>query len=139
MIAAILAFKALPGSKAFRKRIHLILHMVALVLGIVGVCAAFKHHNIKGITNLYSLHSWLGIITMILYGLQVFSSLLLHSGILLVLLCTHKYMLAQCLYVCIYICLYIYNMTYVTCRINTTTSTYTISPHILQTTFRSHT
>ena len=50
---------------------------------------------------------------MILYGLQVCSSLLLLSGILLVLLCTHKYMLAQCLYVCIYICLCIYYMAYV--------------------------
>lgn len=67
---AILAYKTVPGSKPFRKGVHLALHLAALVLAIVGVCAAFKYHNLNGIDNLYSLHSWLGLVTIILFGLQ---------------------------------------------------------------------
>lgn len=67
---AILAYKTLPGSKAFRKLVHLSLHLAALVLAIVGICAAFKYHNLNSIDNLYSLHSWLGLVTIILFGIQ---------------------------------------------------------------------
>eukprot|EP00250_Pteridium_aquilinum_P015483 c22611_g1_i2 orf=265-987(+) len=67
---AILAYKTLPGSKEFRKVVHLSLHLAALVLGIVGIAAAFKYHNLNSIDNLYSLHSWLGLVTIILFGLQ---------------------------------------------------------------------
>lgn len=66
----ILAYKTLPGSKPFRKLVHLSLHFVAFVLGIVGIIAAFKYHNLNSIDNLYSLHSWFGLITIILFGLQ---------------------------------------------------------------------
>ena len=51
--------------------IHLVLHAIALILGIIGICAAFKNHNESGIANLYSLHSWLGIGVIVLYGIQV--------------------------------------------------------------------
>jgi hypothetical protein len=51
--------------------VHLILHAVALFLGSFGVYAAFKFHNESGIDNLYSLHSWVGLGAIILYGLQV--------------------------------------------------------------------
>lgn len=67
---AILAYKTMPGSKTFRKLVHLSLHLVALVLAIVGICAAFKYHNLNSIDNLYSLHSWLGLATTILFGIQ---------------------------------------------------------------------
>uniref|UniRef100_A0A2N9GSX3 ascorbate ferrireductase (transmembrane) n=1 Tax=Fagus sylvatica TaxID=28930 RepID=A0A2N9GSX3_FAGSY len=41
-----------------------------IILGIVGICAAFKYHNESAIANLYSLHSWLGIGIIVLYGIQ---------------------------------------------------------------------
>ena len=73
-IAAILAYKTVPGTKYFRKVVHLSLHLIALVLGIVGIFAAFKYHNLNSIDNLYSLHSWFGLITIILFGVQVLLS-----------------------------------------------------------------
>jgi cytochrome b-561 len=57
--------------KEVKKLIHLGLHAIALILGSVGIAAAFKNHNESGIANLYSLHSWLGIGVISLYGIQV--------------------------------------------------------------------
>ena len=70
-IAAIISYKSLPLKKEVKKLIHLVLHAHALALGIIGICAAFKNHNESGIANLYSLHSWLGIGVISLYGIQV--------------------------------------------------------------------
>ncbi|KAI8006368.1 Transmembrane ascorbate ferrireductase 1 [Camellia lanceoleosa] len=67
---AIISYKALPLKREVKKLIHLVLHSIALILGIVGVYAAFKYHNESGIANLYSLHSWLGIGIIVLYGVQ---------------------------------------------------------------------
>ncbi|KGN60469.1 transmembrane ascorbate ferrireductase 1 [Cucumis sativus] len=67
---AIMSYKSLPLRKEVKKVIHLVLHGVALGLGIVGIIAAFKNHNESGIANLYSLHSWIGIGVISLYGLQ---------------------------------------------------------------------
>jgi cytochrome b-561 len=68
---AIMSYKTLPWSHDTNKTVHLILHAVALFLGSFGVYAAFKFHNESGIDNLYSLHSWVGLGAIILYGLQV--------------------------------------------------------------------
>ncbi|XAR53584.1 Ascorbate ferrireductase (transmembrane) [Bertholletia excelsa] len=67
---AIISYKSLPLKKEVKKLIHLVLHAIALVLGIVGIYAAFKYHNESSIANLYSLHSWLGIGIITLYGIQ---------------------------------------------------------------------
>lgn len=67
---AIISYKVLPFSKQVNKVVHLTLHAIALALGIVGIYAAFKYHNESAIVNLYSLHSWLGIGTICLYGVQ---------------------------------------------------------------------
>lgn len=68
---AILIYKVAPGLKHdTAKLIHLSLHAVATVLGAAGIYFAFKYHNDSGIANLYSLHSWLGIGTISLYGIQ---------------------------------------------------------------------
>jgi len=66
----IMSYKTLPWSHDKNKMAHLILHAVALFLGSFGVYAAFKFHNESGIDNLYSLHSWVGLGAIILYGLQ---------------------------------------------------------------------
>ncbi|KMS95285.1 hypothetical protein BVRB_009630 [Beta vulgaris subsp. vulgaris] len=67
---AIVSYKSLPLKKDVKKVIHLVLHAIALILGIVGIWAAFKFHNESAILNLYSLHSWLGIGIIVLYGIQ---------------------------------------------------------------------
>lgn len=67
---AIVSYKSLPLKKEVKKVIHLVLHAVALILGIIGIWAAFKFHNESSILNLYSLHSWLGIGIIVLYGIQ---------------------------------------------------------------------
>ncbi|KAG2652656.1 ascorbate-specific transmembrane electron transporter 2 [Panicum virgatum] len=68
---AIMVYKVFPTLKHdTAKLVHLILHGIALVLGAVGIYFAFKNHNESGIANLYSLHSWLGIGTITLYGIQ---------------------------------------------------------------------
>ncbi|XP_024438028.2 transmembrane ascorbate ferrireductase 1 isoform X4 [Populus trichocarpa] len=67
---AIMSYKSLPLKKEVKKGIHLVLHAIAIILGSVGIAAAFKNHNESNIANLYSLHSWLGISIISLYGIQ---------------------------------------------------------------------
>lgn len=50
---------------------HLLIQLVAFCLSIIGVWAALKFHNDKGIDNFYSLHSWLGLACLVLFGVQV--------------------------------------------------------------------
>eukprot|EP00250_Pteridium_aquilinum_P024830 c29667_g1_i1 orf=453-1226(-) len=67
---AILVFKGVQGTKSYKKAVHLTLQGLAFWMAVLGIWAALKFHNAKGIDNFYSLHSWLGIITVILFGLQ---------------------------------------------------------------------
>ncbi|KAA3469943.1 transmembrane ascorbate ferrireductase 1-like [Gossypium australe] len=67
---AIMSYKSLPLKKEVKKVIHLVLHATALILGIIGIYTAFKNHNESSIPNLYSVHSWLGIGIITLYGIQ---------------------------------------------------------------------
>lgn len=69
-----MVYKTIPAKPEVQKTIHLILHLIALLLGILGVYAVFKFHNESHIPNLYTLHSWLGITTISLFGLQVIST-----------------------------------------------------------------
>ncbi|KAK2399678.1 putative transmembrane ascorbate ferrireductase [Trifolium repens] len=65
-----MAFQTVPGERNKGKFVHMTLHLIAIVLGIVGLCAVFKFHNMKNIADVYSLHSWIGISTFCLFGLQ---------------------------------------------------------------------
>ncbi|GMY24434.1 probable transmembrane ascorbate ferrireductase 2 [Fagus crenata] len=67
---AMLAYKTVSGTKSFRKLVHLTLQFLALCLSIIGAWAALKFHNDKGIDNFYSLHSWLGLACLFLFGIQ---------------------------------------------------------------------
>ncbi|XP_029366680.1 lysosomal membrane ascorbate-dependent ferrireductase CYB561A3 isoform X2 [Echeneis naucrates] len=52
------------------KLLHAALMFITLVLSIVGLCAVFDFHNANNISNLYSLHSWIGIAATALFALQ---------------------------------------------------------------------
>ncbi|BAT74271.1 transmembrane ascorbate ferrireductase [Vigna angularis] len=67
---AILAYQTVPGTHETQKIVHLTLHLIAIILGIVGLCAVFKFHDMMNLTDVYSLHSWIGIGTFCLFGLQ---------------------------------------------------------------------
>lgn len=70
-LKAIMAHKTIPATRRAQKTVHLLLHLLALLCGIVGIYVVFKFHNEAGLPNMYSLHSWLGMGTICLYGLQV--------------------------------------------------------------------
>ncbi|KAF2313749.1 hypothetical protein GH714_013138 [Hevea brasiliensis] len=67
---AMLAYKTVPGTKSFKKLVHLTVQFLAFCLSLIGVWAALKFHNDKGIDNFYSLHSWLGLACLFLFGIQ---------------------------------------------------------------------
>nr|AAW27732.1 SJCHGC00839 protein [Schistosoma japonicum] len=52
------------------KILHAVLHILAFLFGVLGIKAAFDMHNALSIPNLYSLHSWLGITAIVVFGLQ---------------------------------------------------------------------
>ncbi|KAL7826555.1 hypothetical protein AOLI_G00317640 [Acnodon oligacanthus] len=57
-------------SKRSVKILHALLHMMALIISIVGLVAVFDYHNSANIPNMYSLHSWCGMLTFVLFFLQ---------------------------------------------------------------------
>ncbi|KZV15094.1 protein GAMETE EXPRESSED 3 [Dorcoceras hygrometricum] len=67
---AMIAYKAFSGTKDFKKLVHLVLLFLALCFGVIGVWAAWKFHNEKGVDNFYSLHSWLGLACLFFFGIQ---------------------------------------------------------------------
>lgn len=52
------------------KLLHAALMLIALILSIVGLCAVFDYHNVNKISNVYSLHSWIGITAAAVFALQ---------------------------------------------------------------------
>ncbi|XP_064256179.1 transmembrane ascorbate-dependent reductase CYB561 [Passer domesticus] len=57
-------------AKRSTKALHALLHGLALVIALVGIIAVFESHRAKGIPDMYSLHSWCGMATFVLYLLQ---------------------------------------------------------------------
>nr|BAE20585.1 unnamed protein product [Mus musculus] len=54
------------------KVLHAALHLLAFTCTVVGLIAVFRFHNHSRIAHLYSLHSWLGITTVVLFACQWF-------------------------------------------------------------------
>uniref|UniRef100_A0A8K9V5W5 Lysosomal membrane ascorbate-dependent ferrireductase CYB561A3 n=1 Tax=Oncorhynchus mykiss TaxID=8022 RepID=A0A8K9V5W5_ONCMY len=52
------------------KLVHAALLLSSLILSILGLCAVFDFHTGYHIPNLYSLHSWVGIFTVVLFTAQ---------------------------------------------------------------------
>lgn len=68
---AMMAYKTVMAARDVKKFVHMLFHLIAICLGIVGLHAVFKYHDRQNIKNMYSLHSWIGIATFSLYVLQV--------------------------------------------------------------------
>ncbi|CAH1416733.1 unnamed protein product [Lactuca virosa] len=68
---AMIAYKAIPAPRMVVKIIHLTLHFIALVSGIFGVYAVFKFHDEVKAPHMYTLHSWIGMSAIALFGLQL--------------------------------------------------------------------
>ncbi|XP_077230205.1 putative ascorbate-specific transmembrane electron transporter 1 [Tasmannia lanceolata] len=67
---AIIAYKTIPVTRKTQKFIHMKLHLIALLLGILGIYAIFQFQSDLGIPNMRTLHSWLGMGTICLFALQ---------------------------------------------------------------------
>lgn len=70
VVSAILVHKWLPGSRNMKKLVHLCLQGVALACGIFGIWTRFESQD-GIVANFYSLHSWMGLICITLFGAQV--------------------------------------------------------------------
>ena len=66
-----MAYKTVRATHQVRKSVHMLVHLLAIVLAIVGISAAFKYHDMIYKEDVYSLHSWIGITTICMYCLQV--------------------------------------------------------------------
>lgn len=73
-----MAYKAVPAERRIQKAVHGTLHIMALASGIFGVYTAFKFHHEINHPHMFTLHSWLGIITISLFALQVFKKFITH-------------------------------------------------------------
>ncbi|KAL2347821.1 hypothetical protein Fmac_001821 [Flemingia macrophylla] len=67
---AMMAFQTIPSERKVKKFVHMALHLIAIILGAIGLSAVFKYHNMIHIPHLYTLHSWIGIATFCLVVLQ---------------------------------------------------------------------
>ena len=71
-VLAAIIYRVLRYQEKFQvKLIHAGLHAAAFVFIVIGLCAVFDFHNNKSIPNVYSLHSWIGIGTTVLFACQV--------------------------------------------------------------------
>ncbi|XP_076930511.1 putative ascorbate-specific transmembrane electron transporter 1 [Bidens hawaiensis] len=68
---AIIIYKGIPATRQTLKLIHLMLHLIALLTGTLGIYAVFKFHNELKAGHAYTLHSWIGLATICLFGLQL--------------------------------------------------------------------
>nr|XP_043606869.1 probable transmembrane ascorbate ferrireductase 4 [Erigeron canadensis] len=66
---AILVHRWLPGSRKRKKWVHLWLQGLALASGIFGIWTKFQGRD-GVVANFYSLHSWMGILCVSLFGAQ---------------------------------------------------------------------
>ncbi|NXP69772.1 CYAC3 protein, partial [Ramphastos sulfuratus] len=72
--AAALVYRLPPawtGPKLPWKLLHGVLALAAFTLAVLGLAAVFHFHNEQGTPNMYSLHSWLGLATVLLFSCQV--------------------------------------------------------------------
>ncbi|XP_048102421.1 transmembrane ascorbate-dependent reductase CYB561 isoform X1 [Alosa alosa] len=52
------------------KILHGVLHFLVLFISIIGIVAVFQYHDANNIPHMYSLHSWCGMLTFVLFIAQ---------------------------------------------------------------------
>ncbi|XP_031431141.1 transmembrane ascorbate-dependent reductase CYB561 [Clupea harengus] len=68
---AIMVFRAFRNeAKRSVKILHGVLHLLALLISIIGMVAVFQYHDARNIPHMYSLHSWCGMLTFVLFIAQ---------------------------------------------------------------------
>ncbi|GMJ13347.1 hypothetical protein like AT4G25570 [Hibiscus trionum] len=69
---AIMAYKAFPDRRDMKvqRAVHLTLQTIALGCGIFGIVVIFKFQDESNKPDMYTLHSWLGMSAICLFGLQ---------------------------------------------------------------------
>ncbi|XP_049417108.1 transmembrane ascorbate-dependent reductase CYB561 [Epinephelus fuscoguttatus] len=68
---AILVYRVFRNeAKRNVKLLHGIIHLLALIISIVGFAAVFDFHRAAKIPDMYSLHSWCGMATLVLFCIQ---------------------------------------------------------------------
>jgi cytochrome b-561 len=73
-LAAIMIYRAFRNNRKRRLKLaHMLIHVIAFILVIIGLVAVFDSHNLKAppVRNLYTLHSWIGLSAVILFACQV--------------------------------------------------------------------
>eukprot|EP01035_Chromulina_nebulosa_P029680 gene29680-39361_t len=88
-ITSLLSYRILPLQKPYKKYIHAFLHTLGIVCVVLGVSAVFQGNNLLSknsehtyYSNLFSMHSFLGLSALICYGINFLvgsSSFLLYS------------------------------------------------------------
>ncbi|KAK8522789.1 hypothetical protein V6N13_115742 [Hibiscus sabdariffa] len=73
---AMMVYKTVQATHMVQKVVHMIFQLGAFVLGVVGLCAVFKFHDMNNIEDVYSLHSWIGIGTLSLFAVQWLAGLI---------------------------------------------------------------
>eukprot|EP01041_Mallomonas_annulata_P006592 gene6592-13338_t len=68
LVQALLAYRVLPFDHTAQKYIHGTINIAGLICALIGVAKIVNFHNSdQSLSNLTSLHSWLGLVTLILY------------------------------------------------------------------------
>ncbi|XP_049924402.1 transmembrane ascorbate-dependent reductase CYB561 [Epinephelus moara] len=68
---AILVYRVFRNeAKRNVKLLHGIIHLLALIISIIGFAAVFDFHRAAKIPDMYSLHSWCGMATLVLFCIQ---------------------------------------------------------------------
>jgi hypothetical protein len=67
---ALLAYRLLPFDHAVQKRIHFVLHSIALMCASIALWAIITYHSDNDIPHFYNIHSILGLMTFVLYTAQ---------------------------------------------------------------------
>eukprot|EP00897_Mesotaenium_endlicherianum_P001427 jgi/Mesen1/1311/ME000013S00806 len=71
--AALIFRSSTTRSKATSKAIHMALQIAALVLGVVAIAICYVFKGLGGFAHFYSIHSWLGLLAIFGFAVQVAS------------------------------------------------------------------